>query len=309
MGEVAVGSVVSYPIDVTNSSDQVVTGVEVTDSVATSVTCESTEIDPGATLSCSALYTFSQADFDAGHVVNTASVVGMSATGESFSDTGLVTVVMPTDSHTIVEYPGTTVVMTISELFGENATVVVESVALFDPTTQTYVRMMQVPGEGTWTVLNDGSVRFEPEDGFEGDPTPVNIVVQLATGEMMQSTAVIEYDETSTPTPTPTPATPTPTPAMTPAATPTPTPVTTPAATPTLSPIATATPSVVTPVPSPTSPSLVWPTPVPSATSSPNVIDPPLAFTGRTVTPLAFAGLGLILLGLAVVGFTWRRDA
>src|SRR5690606_4799043 len=45
-----------------------------------------------------------------------------------------------------------------------------ESVRLIDPETGELVRELIVPGEGTWTVEDDGSITFTPEAGFTGDP-------------------------------------------------------------------------------------------------------------------------------------------
>ena len=52
------------------------------------------------------------------------------------------------------------------------------SVQLIDPNNQdTPVKELDVPGEGTWQVNDDGTVTFTPDDGFEGKPTPVDYIV------------------------------------------------------------------------------------------------------------------------------------
>ena len=51
-----------------------------------------------------------------------------------------------------------------------------------------------VPGEGTWTVDPvTGEVTFVPEDGFEGDPTPVKFVGTKYNGQRVHGTLRIHY--------------------------------------------------------------------------------------------------------------------
>ena len=52
------------------------------------------------------------------------------------------------------------------------------SVALIDPDTGASVTLLEVDGEGSWSVDPDtGAITFTPEPGFEGDPTPVSYTV------------------------------------------------------------------------------------------------------------------------------------
>ena len=53
-----------------------------------------------------------------------------------------------------------------------------------------------VPGEGTWLLNDDGTLTFTPEDGFTGDPTPVQYTVRDAAGLTSDpATVTITYDE------------------------------------------------------------------------------------------------------------------
>ncbi len=52
---------------------------------------------------------------------------------------------------------------------------------------------LNVPGEGTWSVLAGGVVRFSPEPGFEGDPTPVTYYVDDVTGDPVDALITITY--------------------------------------------------------------------------------------------------------------------
>ena len=61
------------------------------------------------------------------------------------------------------------------------------SVQLIDPNNpDTPVKELDVPGEGTWQVNEDGTVTFTPDDGFEGKPTPVDYIVADKDGEPSQ---------------------------------------------------------------------------------------------------------------------------
>ena len=76
------------------------------------------------------------------------------------------------------------------------------SVQLVDPVTSLPVTGdLVVPGEGTWTVDPvSGALTFTPEDGFDGDPTPVDYVVTNVLGEVVTATATITYaDPVTTP--------------------------------------------------------------------------------------------------------------
>jgi len=53
-----------------------------------------------------------------------------------------------------------------------------------------------VPGEGTWTVDENGTVTFTPEAGFTGDPTPVEYTVKDNTGKVSNSaTITVDYTQ------------------------------------------------------------------------------------------------------------------
>jgi uncharacterized repeat protein (TIGR01451 family) len=67
------GDVLSYEFDVANTGATTLTNVSVTDSLIASVSCPLTTLAPGASMVCSAQYTVTQADVDAGSVTNNAS--------------------------------------------------------------------------------------------------------------------------------------------------------------------------------------------------------------------------------------------
>jgi len=70
----AVGDIVNYEFDVENTGTITLSGITITDDLVASVNCPQTTLAPAATIVCSASYTVTQADLDAGEVVNNASV-------------------------------------------------------------------------------------------------------------------------------------------------------------------------------------------------------------------------------------------
>jgi CshA-type fibril repeat protein len=76
-------------------------------------------------------------------------------------------------------------------------------------------KTLEVDGEGVWTVNDNGSITFTPENGFEEDPTPILYSIEDTRGDRTNlAEVVIDYKERNTPTPTPTPTV-TPTPGVT----------------------------------------------------------------------------------------------
>ncbi|MFC5089781.1 Ig-like domain-containing protein, partial [Corynebacterium aquatimens] len=53
------------------------------------------------------------------------------------------------------------------------------------------VQVLKVVGEGTWTVDSDGRVTFTPDEGFNGDPTPVSYVAETLGGIKAMSPAKV----------------------------------------------------------------------------------------------------------------------
>ena len=72
-GFAAVGDILNYEFDVENTGTITLSGIVITDDLIASVSCPQTTLAPTATMVCSASYTVTQADLDAGEVVNNAS--------------------------------------------------------------------------------------------------------------------------------------------------------------------------------------------------------------------------------------------
>ncbi|MFJ1796334.1 DUF7507 domain-containing protein [Kitasatospora griseola] len=76
IGPFHVGDTVHYTYTVTNTGTAVVHNIAVADDRVTSVTCEATTLNPGASTLCHGSYTITAADAVAGHVTNTAHANG-----------------------------------------------------------------------------------------------------------------------------------------------------------------------------------------------------------------------------------------
>ncbi len=77
------GTVVTYRYHVTNIGRVVLDPVKVTDPMAglSAITCPATMLGPGQAETCTATYTTTQADLDAGHITNTGTARGASPDG------------------------------------------------------------------------------------------------------------------------------------------------------------------------------------------------------------------------------------
>ncbi|WP_404870683.1 LPXTG cell wall anchor domain-containing protein [Kitasatospora griseola] len=80
-GPFHVGDTVNYTYTVTNTGTAVVHNVSVADDHVTSVTCDATTLNPGASTLCHGSYTIAAADAAAGHVTNTARANGTDPNG------------------------------------------------------------------------------------------------------------------------------------------------------------------------------------------------------------------------------------
>jgi uncharacterized repeat protein (TIGR01451 family) len=84
-GPVNVGDVITYTFAATNTGDVTLTNITIDDPKIGTVFCANT-LAPGATVSCSAPYTVTQADVDSGNVHNVATATGTTPGGDPVSD-------------------------------------------------------------------------------------------------------------------------------------------------------------------------------------------------------------------------------
>ena len=68
------GDVISYEFDVQNTGNVTLSGISLSDDLIASVSCPQTTLAPNASMVCSASYSVSQADVDAGSVTNNAAI-------------------------------------------------------------------------------------------------------------------------------------------------------------------------------------------------------------------------------------------
>jgi uncharacterized repeat protein (TIGR01451 family) len=86
------GTVIHYSYLVTNSGNVTLDPVTVTDDRLGSIGCPFTSLAPGIARTCTATYTSTQADVDAGSIVNTATATGTPPTGPNVSQQDMATV-------------------------------------------------------------------------------------------------------------------------------------------------------------------------------------------------------------------------
>jgi len=108
-----VGQVLTYTLEARNTGNQTLRQIIVTDPLLPDLSCEAVTLDPGAALTCVDTYEVTQADIDAGTLVNTADVVAITPSGGGVGDTTSLTTDMPDAA------PGVALVKTASiEPFG-----------------------------------------------------------------------------------------------------------------------------------------------------------------------------------------------
>ncbi len=115
------GDQVTYHLGVTNTGNDTVHGISVQDTAFTgtgvppTVSCPDTVLAPGASTTCTATYTVTQADIDAGQITNTAVATGLAPDGSA------VTSPPSTATVTATPAPALTVVKTAAPSTVQNA--------------------------------------------------------------------------------------------------------------------------------------------------------------------------------------------
>ncbi len=92
----SVGEQITYTFRVTNSTEQTIATATVTDPLIPGLSCDLTDIGPLTSQDCTGTYTVTQADVDNETITNTATVNGMSSTGQTL-DPASDTEVIPID--------------------------------------------------------------------------------------------------------------------------------------------------------------------------------------------------------------------
>ncbi|MCL2465019.1 MAG: hypothetical protein FWF28_08130, partial [Micrococcales bacterium] len=92
----AAGTTLGYSFVVMNTGDVAVSGIAVNDPMVGAVKCPATTLAVGASMTCTASYTVTQANMDAGSIVNTATAAGVDPSGgavDSNASSATVTVI------------------------------------------------------------------------------------------------------------------------------------------------------------------------------------------------------------------------
>ena len=89
------GDTIAYSFVVTNTGNVTLDPVTVDDPKVGAVTCPVTTLAPGVAMTCTATYTLSQADVDAGEVLNVATVTGTDPNGTDASAEDSTTTLLP----------------------------------------------------------------------------------------------------------------------------------------------------------------------------------------------------------------------
>ena len=91
----AAGDTIDYTFLVTNTGNVTLSAIVVDDPLVGAVDCPVTSLAPGESTTCTATYTLTQADVDAGVVDNTATATGTDPNGTEVSDTDSASVDIP----------------------------------------------------------------------------------------------------------------------------------------------------------------------------------------------------------------------
>jgi hypothetical protein len=93
------GEEITYTYTVTNTGNVTLHGISLADDRLGVIACPETTLAPGASTACQATHTTTQADVNAGHITNTATVTGHPPTGSPVTD-------VASDTVTAIHVPG-----------------------------------------------------------------------------------------------------------------------------------------------------------------------------------------------------------
>ncbi|PKQ21622.1 MAG: hypothetical protein CVT65_17585, partial [Actinobacteria bacterium HGW-Actinobacteria-5] len=89
------GSTIPYTFTVTNTGQTPLSSIVITDTKLSSVSCQATSLNVGASTTCTGSYPLTQADVDAGQVVNNASVSGTTPSASTVTASATATKTIP----------------------------------------------------------------------------------------------------------------------------------------------------------------------------------------------------------------------
>lgn len=219
----SVGEPIPYTFTVTNLGNVTIDDVVVTDELVPSVSCPATELAPGTSTICTGTYATTQADLDAGHVDNVATLSGVDPDGGPVTATSAVVVVpaLHTPRLSIVKATTATTFGTVDEsipytfLVTNTGNVTLTDVAVTDlkvaavscpattlapgaSTTCTGSYLVTQDDLDTGSITNQASVVAVTPSGVDTNPVASNEVVISATEApgaiVVKSTTATFYD-------------------------------------------------------------------------------------------------------------------
>ncbi|HFQ62219.1 MAG TPA: hypothetical protein ENK39_07990, partial [Epsilonproteobacteria bacterium] len=218
-GYADVGETIIYSFIVTNTGNVPLTNVSITDVNAT-ITGGPIDLAIGEsdTTTFVGVHSITIDDIIAGAIHNQATVTAKDPNGNDVNDTSDDPTTSPNDDPTIVNVSPKPPVSTDDNqtvTTGEDAVIDIidndgvgtfpldpQSVTLTEPSNATNIVTdsdgdtigFTVLGEGTWSVNPiTGQVTFSPEDGFVGDPTPVEYTVEDSQGNTTSAMINLNY--------------------------------------------------------------------------------------------------------------------
>ena len=140
----ALNATVPYSVTVTNNGNVILTALSVTDAQVPSMTCASSSLEPGVSTTCTGSHTVTQADLDAGSIVNTASAVATQPNNTTIAPVASNTVTIPATSTPAISIIKSTTATTYSTIgtsvpytftVTNNGNVTLSSISVTDPKT------------------------------------------------------------------------------------------------------------------------------------------------------------------------------
>jgi len=227
-GYANVGETVNYEFNVINTGNVILTNVSLADDNAVITGGPISSMIPGEsdTTTFTAIHTLTWQDIIDGKVVNQAIVTGKDSHGNDVNDTSddpqnpvdddsnsdgepddKTSTGLPIEDPVSTDdtYNATTgeniTIDIVNNDSGGTFTLDATTVTLIEPTGATEVVTVDgdiigfvVPGEGTWSVdETTGEVTFSPEDGYVGDPTPIEYTIEDEQGNPTTSEITINY--------------------------------------------------------------------------------------------------------------------
>ncbi|WAC66827.1 LPXTG cell wall anchor domain-containing protein [Agrococcus sp. SL85] len=198
----AIGQTITYTLTASNTGNVPATGVTIADpmpglSALSCTPAQPSTLNPGASMSCTATRPATAADFEGtGTISNTATLDYTTQQGD-FDDTATEEVTPDRSAPAPVDDTEGPVAIgspAVVDVVGNDGTVDPTTVRILPPGGGAPTTTYGVPGEGTWTVDPEtGAITFTPEDGFSGDPTPIEYDVAGLNGVRASATVTVDY--------------------------------------------------------------------------------------------------------------------